>query len=816
MPQTASDELAAQLEEEWRKRQPKIADAMTAQALEAKYQKGHTFGEIATDVAKQVPSKLARGAAEIPMLIPRLGTYAAEKIAPESDFAKTRREWLTKTDKSLADLGMDREAETAPGRYAGAVAEALPGFAMPGVGFGGQIARGVATSIPGQVSRFRPIAQTLGGAVGSGVAGQAAEDLGADPATRFAATMGGGMAGALGAPGAAARAADLWFNQSGAVPLGPTARPIPGVAPGSGNNPFARAQRAPGSPGGPSGPPMPPPVSDLGPHDPAAYDLLHRAMVQAGVPPERIPDAMAAYQRARTARGNSLASGELSIMDVDPALQSLAASTSRMSPEGANIIRPVITARQLGEPSPQLDPAMGIRTRPPGMRTEDIPASLRRPSSDQPLPVGQHEHIDELLTRHLEIEDLPHHNLGVNARETGAMIAAQQEAEAAASWKAARDAAASVDIGANPGVQAAVKPWADRLANPFTPKDEKALIRDVLDNMAPGPGHRVAPTLQDFHGGKMIVDRKIAPYYTGIGGTRNQALGAMLVKMKNDIQGAVGRIKDNNVGSLYRKANAEFAGHEVALDEMALGRQVWEGKGDKRVRAQEVLKPYREAQTDARSRLTKARRAKDVDAAAEAQDDLTAASNSIKRIKHGFKSAAVEESGAAKTANDRTRMFQTPDKKDDLSYMIDRSKNPKGEFRDRPQRFYEALAFEEQKIASRNKIMGGSPTQERAVRDTLFDTLHSLRDVFSGGPSAALQKGIELAIERFFGQSAEVNVALARKLASNDPRIHAQAYRELTMRAGHSRADIFREAMERTRRGATGGLGGAIAGQEQQ
>ena len=376
---------------------------------------------------------------------------------------------------------------------------------------------------------------------------------------------------------------------------------------------------------------------------------------------------------------------------------------------------------------------------------------------------------------------------------------------------AARTAAQNVDIGADPGVAAAVKKWTDRLAHPFTPAAEKALIRRALDNMAPGPNGRVAPTLQDFHDGKMIVDRMISPYYTGVGGEKNARLGAKLVELKNDIQGAVSRIQSNNVGPLYRKANAEFAGHEVALEEMALGRQVWEGRGDKRIRAQEALQRHRDAESAARSRAAEARRARDFRAAEEALDDAREARNSIKRIKHGFKSAAMEESSAAQYGSDRTRMFRTPDRNDDLSYMIDRSQDPRGEFRNRPQRFYEALEFEESKIGTRNVAQGGSPTQERALRDNLFDTLHTLRDVFTGGPTALVQRGAELLFERFFGLSAEVNVALARKLASTDPRIHAEAYRELSMRVGRSRADIFRQVMEQHRRAVSASAAGGAA-----
>ena len=98
----------------------------------------------------------------------------------------------------------------------------------------------------------------------------------------------------------------------------------------------------------------------------------------------------------------------------------------------------------------------------------------------------------------------------------------------------------------------------------------------------------------------------------------------------------------------------------------------------------------------------------------------------------------------------------------------------------------------------------------------MFDTLHTLRDVFAGGgPSAILQRGAELAFERFFGMSAEVNAALARKLASTDPRIHAEAYRELSMRVGRSRAEIFQRVMEQHRRAVSAAAAGGPV-QEQQ
>ena len=828
MPREIDDPLMVKaFEAEERKRQQpaagsrEITDPLLVKAFEAKEAASPTYGELAKDVAKQTP-RLARGALEIPLAVPRLANLATQYLAPESDFARHSQEWINKTDASIKALGLDPEAETAAGRYAGAIMEAAPGFAMPGVGFGGQIARGVATHIPGQVSRFRPITQAIGGSVLSGAGGEAAQDLGADPLTRGLASVAGGAVGALGAPRAAATLADLWFNQAGNVPLGPRGLipAVPGVEPGSAANPFIRAQRAPGSPGGPLGPPRP--TEGLGPLDAAAYDTLHHAMVQAGVPPERIPETLAAYAQARLARGNidvpqgrSLAPGEISLMDIDPALQSLAGSISRMSPEGANVIRPVITARQTGAPSRQLDPAMGVRTREPGARIEDAPPEMRGPSGE-PLPVGQHENIGELLRRHLEIEDMPYHGHGETARQTGALIAQEQSAQAAQSWGAARAAADGVDIGADPGVQAAVQKWVDRMNNPFTPAAEKALIKRALSNMAPGEGGRVAPSLDDFHGGKMIVDKMISPYYTGIGGEKNARLGAKLVELKNDIQGAVGRIETNDVGPLYRKANAEFAGHEVAQEEMALGEQVWSGRGDKRVRAQDALAPYQAAEKEALSRKGTLERTPEANrtpeqlaAIAEAKDDAQAARASIKRVKHGFYSAAMEESSGAQLASDRTRMYQTPNRHDDLSHMIERTEDPSGVFHNRPRRFYKGLEFEENKIATRNVVSGNSATQERAIRDQMFDTLHTLRDVFTQGPAAAMGRGAQLLFERFFGLSSDVNVALARKLASTNPAIHDEAYRELSMRVGRSRSDIFRHVMEQYRREATASAAGA-------
>jgi len=822
MPREIDDPLLVKaFEAEERKRQKpatrELTDPMLVKAFEAKEAAGPTFGELGKDVGKQVAAGLGRGAVEIPLAIPRLASLAANYIAPESEFARSRQAWIDKTQESMGRLGLTPEAETAAGRYAGAVAEAVPGFAMPGVGFGGQIARGVATGVPGQVSRFRPIAQTIGGSLGAGVAGQAAEDLGADPITRGLASVAGGFGGALGAPRAAATLADVWFNQAGNVPLGPRAfvPTVPGVAPGSGANPFIRAQRAPGSAGGPAGPPTPTPGSTLGPIDAAAYDALHRAMVQAGVPPERIPQVIDDYAKARLARGSlneprgrSLAAGELALMDIDPALQSLAGSISRMSPEGANVIRPVITARQTGKPVPGLDPDMGVSTRARGTRVEDIPEGQFRPA-------GQDERIDDLLGRMLEIHDMPYHGHGRNVAETTAATVAAQQTAAKMHWGAVESAGSKVNVGADKGVQAAVQRWVDRMNTAGVSAKERGLIKSMLDQYAPEGAdgvRRVAANINDFHLGKQFADDIVGNFYTGGGPDSGPTLGRIATTIKKDIVGAVDSIKKNGLGVKYREARAKFAGPEQAQREMAKGEQIWAGKLD----AKATLDPLWDAEREARSRVAVARKAKDKEAAAAALAEARELRASIKRIKHGYRSAAVEEASGKDLASDKTRMFNTRERERQLSYMIERTETetgkPKasGTFSDRPQRFFSALEQGEDRfIQSRNVIQGGSPTQERAIRDQLFDTLHTARDILTGGPTVAIQRGAELLFEKFFGMSADVNVALAKKLASTNPDIHKEAYRELSMRVGRTRADIFKQVMEQHRRTVAASAAGA-------
>src|SRR5262245_58221035 len=110
MPREIEDPLLLKaFEAEERKRKPasrEITDPMLLKAFEAKEKTGYTLGETALDVAKQAP-RLARGALEIPLAVPRLATAAASYLAPESEFARNRQAWMAKTDESLKALGLD-------------------------------------------------------------------------------------------------------------------------------------------------------------------------------------------------------------------------------------------------------------------------------------------------------------------------------------------------------------------------------------------------------------------------------------------------------------------------------------------------------------------------------------------------------------------------------------------------------------------------------------------------------------------------------------------------------------------------------------
>ena len=122
------------------------------------------------DVLKQIPSGLASGTAGLLDTARRAAAGFIFKGEPEM-----RDTAMDKTQKPFTALEESLpKPETGPGRYARSISEAVPGMAIPGGG-------GLAT-------------RALG-AIGSGAAGQAAEDFGLGSAGRFIASMIGGGAG---------------------------------------------------------------------------------------------------------------------------------------------------------------------------------------------------------------------------------------------------------------------------------------------------------------------------------------------------------------------------------------------------------------------------------------------------------------------------------------------------------------------------------------------------------------------------------------------------------------------------------------------
>ena len=146
-------------------------------------------------------------------------------------------------------------------------------------------------------------------------------------------------------------------------------------------------------------------------------------------------------------------------------------------------------------------------------------------------------------------------------------------------------------------------------------------------------------------------------------------------------------------------------------------------------------------------------------------------------------------------------------------------------YADRPERFYKALEGEEEATKSARVISGGSQTTANIEQDALntmlnADTLHTLKDVAKGSKSISdlLMRGGEYLLQHAFGQSADIAAAGARKLASTDPRVHAEAMREFKMRLGRGRAQILDEMMQRQRRAvrhAVAGTAGAVPGEKQ-
>ena len=268
---------------------------------------------------------------------------------------------------------------------------------------------------------FAPWRGTARRCYGRGGGGRSYRGTWRQPITRALREHGGGCgpSGALGAPPAAATAADtglirrvrsgradkrgavrcaLWFGVQVRLSRGT----LPPIAAGlwGHQRPAWRLQRG---------------AARFGrlQHNASRHGAGRRA-------PERIPEQCKPTKKARTARANSVASGKLSIMDVDPAFRSFAGSHSRTSPRGCQHHSPRDYGPTNRAANRAAQPRHGRSHAPRGSahRGHSRRCAISAPQLTVSRSCGQRGRIDELLTRHLDRRPCPA-SLGRNAQRAG-------------------------------------------------------------------------------------------------------------------------------------------------------------------------------------------------------------------------------------------------------------------------------------------------------------------------------------------------------------------------------------------------------------
>lgn len=713
-----------------------------------------TLGETAADVARQGVGGLSKAITETAMAPLNLSAWATgtqgrgfQGIAQEA-----LSPWLEQPD-----------AETTAGRYAGRVGEAIGGTALPS-----SLALRAASKLPAiapaagglKEAFLRPIATHPGTAaaidIGAGAAGglaaQGAEEAGASPGLQNLAGIAGGIAAPL-----------------GAVPL---ARAVPGVLGSTkGAVPLPRF-----------GKPDPAKVEDR------AYQMIADKAIAAGITPEELEKRLATGAWSRTLHTTGEPPDATVLADLDESLARLLGSAVRQHQEASNIARPMVTARQTG-----VTPAEWT---PPGKPGEHVGVverqGLKTYLQDDPdrfikgaAPAGQHQRIIDAHRRALRIKDEDFHGHKRTADQTVEDIVRRQEAESDPAYNRFRKAGAMYDLSKDAGVAGAVAKWR-QIAETTNIPEIRAVLNAALERFA--PGGVVVKNVKDFDLAKRYTDSEITRFLQKGTSATQEYTGAQLLKLKDELVGAVDAIKKNKIGEKYRTARRVYSSHAESMRDIQLGRDIYTGKVDPA-----AFKDLKTRDAQKRARLGyHSEFAADV-SSNKAHIDVTKKMTSLDRLRE--RATLIERT---ETKAGRMRMRRDPDS----GAMVPR------DMANRPRKFGEYLKGEEAMIRTRDVVKGGSPTAERLADDAAFDVLHTIGDIAQGGTVQTTMRAFRFALDKTFGMKAEVAAAIAQKLTSADPAVRAKVINELRLRMGKDRfarlAEIMSDYQRQSLSGSTG------------
>ena len=449
-----------------------------------------------------------------------------------------------------------------------------------------------------------------------------------------------------------------------------------------------------------------------------------------------VTDLRQRLAEARSAAGEQTVPSGL--VDLDQSLAQLAGSVKRQLPEAGNMARSFFYGRQTGEtPIAGMPSALGIPTRAPF--TPAVPGQQ----------MGQNERVREALREAMQIPRQ-------SANQTAAQIEASLEAQARPIYRQTYQAAQGVDM--VPVVQPLVNQWrtiaADQV-DEMVSRPLNAAIKTVERALAGGR----TPHFERLNAAKISMDEMI---YRAMRSDdrRSPALAARLTEIKNQLLDAMDQVP--NVGPMYNQARAIYSGHRQMQEALEFGRSAFRDGSE---------------------------------ATAQQYNALTQGQQQVARI-GVFDSFDQNIANSKKTA-DITQVFESPRIQEILQSVMPYASMPSTR-RPIAENFGRFIQTEKSYVGSKNEVLGGSPTQGRAVDDEatnqmqgLIENLRQTRSVREAAFAAT-----QAILDKLFGYRADTAASAARQLFTANPRNLEVILQRLETRLGPNRAEQFRSLMQ--------------------
>lgn len=475
---------------------------------------------VLADAGEQVVRGLNRGVNAIASLPGALVGGAVNLVAPGQG---DRFKWNNPVSEFMSSP--QAQPQTAAGRYADSIGQAIGSSVVPAAGVALKARQGAAAAetVLGQIGqqfvngyRTAPaatLATDIAASTGAGVGQQFARDAGAGPVGEIL----GGFAGAV-APFGAMAGANRIMDAANRSPTLARYRTPPVIdeagrpqSAGAAANPNA-AQNAP------------PPIS--GP-EAAAYQHLANKLSAAGVRRGEIG--------ARIERSDIDAVGgtsPLALVDTDNSLQRLAGSVVRQSDEAGNIGQRFVAGRQTGiTPLEGMPPESGIPTR----------QFMERGSPIDPA-MGMYERMRDNLRAALQVPNKSAYRVDKDLIDI-------QKNKSGPEYRAAYKASAGVDL--SPVIDTVLQKWTAIATDPQQLTPIAKTIQKAVSIFKTKAG--TVSDLPRFQTAKELLDEEIGNFIKSPVG-RNRRLGGELNDFKNELLAAVDGITTNKIGDTYKAA----------------------------------------------------------------------------------------------------------------------------------------------------------------------------------------------------------------------------------------------------------------------